>query len=146
MTVGNTPVTGRKSPFNASSPKNTIPSVSACNFPFALSRLTATGKSNDEPSLRTYAGARLTVILCAGKSNALFLSALLTRSLDSLTAVSGKPTISYEGIPRARSVSTVTGTPSNPCKAYDCTLAIICSSPKAQTPKQPLRVKAQDTP
>jgi hypothetical protein len=44
------------------------------------------------PSFRTVAGAKLTVILPRGRRRALLLSALRTRSLLSLTAVSGKPT------------------------------------------------------
>jgi hypothetical protein len=44
------------------------------------------------PSFRTVAGAKLMVILPRGRRRALLLSALRTRSLLSLTAVSGKPT------------------------------------------------------
>ncbi len=57
------------------------------------------GRSYDGPSLGRSAGARLTVILLAGKSAPEFLIADLTRSLDSSTALSGSPTIVKEGRP-----------------------------------------------
>ena len=54
------------------------------------------------------AGARFTVIRLIGNSYPQFFIEALTRSLDSFTAVSGKPTISNDGIPLERSVSTST--------------------------------------
>ena len=50
------------------------------------------------------AGARLTVILLTGKTKPEFLMAVLTRSLDSLTAESGRPTISKQGSPELGNV------------------------------------------
>ena len=53
----------------------------------------AIGRSKLGPSLRTSAGARLMVILCPyGQRNPLLQMAEVTRSLLSLTAVSGRPT------------------------------------------------------
>src|SRR6202041_1844714 len=53
----------------------------------------AIGRSKLGPSFRTSAGARLMVILCPyGQRNPLLVMAEVTRSLLSLTAVSGSPT------------------------------------------------------
>ena len=61
-----------------------------------------------------FAGAKFTVILFVGNLNPQFLSAERTRSRDSLTAVSGKPTTSKAGIPFDISTSTDTKYPSIP--------------------------------
>jgi hypothetical protein len=70
--------------------------------------LKAMGKSNREPSLGISAGAKLIVMRLAGKSNWQFLMALRTRSLLSLTAASGRPTIEKLGKPLDKWASTVT--------------------------------------
>ena len=78
---------------------------------------TAIGRSKDGPSFFMSAGARFTVILFRGKLRPVFFNALRTRSLDSLTAESGSPTISKAGSPFDISVSTNTVIPSTPCNA-----------------------------
>ena len=72
------------------------------------------GRSNDEPALRTSAGARLTVIRCGGNSNPELRIALRTRSRLSRTLGSGRPTIVNEGRPNVTSTSTWTGKASMP--------------------------------
>src|SRR5690606_37520935 len=63
------------------------------------------------------AGARLTVILLAGNSKPAFCSAARTRSLDSLTSVSGRPTMVKLGRPLARCTSTSTSGACMPARA-----------------------------
>ena len=58
----------------------------------------AMGRSKRPDSLGKSAGARLTVMRRAGMSKPQFCSAARTRSRDSLTSVSGKPTIVKEGL------------------------------------------------
>jgi hypothetical protein len=59
------------------------------------------------PALRRSAGARLTVTLLSyGVKKPEFLIAARTRSLLSLTAASGNPTMDIEGIPLLTSTST----------------------------------------
>ena len=53
----------------------------------------AIGRSKDEPSFLTSAGARFTVMRSPGNSKPAFLIAARTLSLLSFTAVSGNPTI-----------------------------------------------------
>jgi len=77
----------------------------------------AIGKSKRPDSLGKSAGAKLTVMRLAGNSNLAFCRAALTLSLDSLTSVSGKPTIVKEGKPFARCTSTVTSGASMPDRA-----------------------------
>ncbi len=81
------------------------------------------GKSKRPDSLGRSAGARLTVILRAGKSNCAFCSAARTRSRLSLTSVSGSPTRLNAGNPPARWTSTSTGGASNPDNARLCRTA-----------------------
>ena len=68
----------------------------------------AIGKSYPEPSLRLEAGARFMTMCFAGKRKPVFLMAERMRSFASLTAASGKPTISNAGKPFEISVSTHT--------------------------------------
>src|SRR5450830_1155341 len=68
----------------------------------------AMGRSNRPDSLGKSAGARLTVMRLEGNSKRAFCNAARTRSLDSFTSVSGKPTMVKEGKPLARWTSTVT--------------------------------------
>ena len=71
-------------------------------------------RSKRPPSFGRSAGAKLTVILRAGKSKCEFKRALRTRSLLSLTAVSGMPTMDRLGKPLKRWTSTVTAGASMP--------------------------------
>ena len=77
----------------------------------------AIGKSNRPPSLGRSAGAKLTVIRFAGNSNRELMIALRTRSRDSLTVVSGKPTNVNRGMPLLMCTSTVTLGASTPTEA-----------------------------
>ena len=73
------------------------PRGAASTMPFAARTPRAIGRSNDEPALRTSAGARLTVMRCGGKSKPEFRMALRTRSRLSRTLGSGSPTIVNDG-------------------------------------------------
>ena len=53
-------------------------------------------RSSKEPSFFIPAGAKLTVIFCGKTFLPLFLMAERTLSFDSLTAVSGRPTMSKD--------------------------------------------------
>ncbi len=67
------------------------------------------GRSNDGPSLRTSAGARLTVMRREGNSYAELTMAARTRSRLSCTAASGRPTIVNAGAAATTSASISTG-------------------------------------
>ena len=82
--------------------------------PCAANNPTAIERSSPAPSFRKSAGARLTVIFCCFKKMPVFFIAVLTRSLASLTAPVGKPTISNAGIPFDASTSTSMIMPSTP--------------------------------
>ena len=82
--------------------------------PLAARMPSAIGRSNDEPALRTSAGARLMVMRCCGKSKPELRMAAWTRSRLSLTLVSGSPTSWKRGRPKHRSTSTCTGLASIP--------------------------------
>ena len=93
MAIGKTPLMARNSP-----PRDSSPIHSYC-FRFVLgicpdaARMPkAMAKSKRPPSLGKSAGAKLTVMRWAGNSKREFKIAPRTRSLLSLTAVSGKPT------------------------------------------------------
>ena len=66
------------------------------------------GRSYSVPSFRTRAGARFTVMRLTGNFAPQFFTAARTRSRDSLTAASGRPTMSKAGRPPERKHSTVT--------------------------------------
>ena len=87
--------------------------------PDAASTPSAIGRSNDEPALRTSAGARLTVIRCGGNSYPELRIALRIRSRLSRTLGSGSPTIVNPGRPNETSTSIVTGDASMPKTAAD---------------------------
>ena len=120
---------GRSEPSSASSPKNTRSGAKNTTCPVARSRHIAIARSKCAPSFLRSAGARLTVTLCVGKRNPLFFTALLTRSRDSLTAASGKPTMSQLGSPLLTSASTSTPIPSSPFSAKHFTFASILLFP-----------------
>src|SRR3954463_8157897 len=63
------------------------------------------------------AGARFAVIRCCGYRKPEFVSAERTRSLDSRTAASGRPTMVNEGRPEPMSTSTCTGSAFTPIRA-----------------------------
>ncbi len=72
------------------------------------------GRSKEAPSFFLPAGARFTVIFLDGRVKPVFPMADWTRSRDSLTALSGRPTMVKEGRPFARSTSTSTWNASIP--------------------------------
>src|SRR3954467_466735 len=83
------------------------------------------GRSKLGPSLRRSAGARLIVVLPRGILKPELVRAVLTRSRDSLTAVSGRPTMTMTLSPQPAFTSTSTGNASIPLTAAEHTLANI---------------------
>ncbi len=97
------------------SPKTATRSrTDAGSWPTAASTPQATARSKPGPSLRSAAGARLTVIRRAGNSKPELRIAERTRSRDSRTARSPSPTIVNAGSPGRMSTSTVTRRLSTP--------------------------------
>ncbi len=105
------PRTGRSSPASDSSPANSKRSRRSGSICPAAARMpSAIGRSKRPDSLGRSAGARLTVMrLLCGKAKPLCASAARTRSRDSFTSVSARPTSVKLGRPLARCTSTVTG-------------------------------------
>ena len=115
MVMGSTPRTGRTEPSSDSSPSSAVScSASGMRPPLEASMPTAMGRSKAGPSFFWSAGARFTVSRPSGKGKPLFRRAVRTRSRDSLTAASGRPTRSNWVMPRDRFTSTRTGNPSIP--------------------------------
>src|SRR5438552_1405062 len=83
----------------------------------------AMGKSKLGPAFFTSAGARLIVVRPMGNLNAELAMAVLTRSRDSFTAVSGNPTITTMVSPQPALTSTSTGYASLPLTSAEQTLA-----------------------
>src|SRR3989442_1681288 len=85
-------------PFSASSPTTANePMRPSTTTPVAARIPSAIGRSNDAPSLRRSAGARLTVIRSDGNAKPAFRMAVRTRSRLSRTAESGRPTVVNAG-------------------------------------------------
>ena len=96
----NTPETGCTAPFNDSSPRiRQSATLSSGNTPIATNKPTAIGRSKCAPSFRTSAGDRLTAILLDGSASPSDDNAARTRSLDSATDLSARPTIVIAGRP-----------------------------------------------
>ena len=74
----------------------------------------AMGRSNPEPVLRRWLGARFTTIFSPGMENPAARSAARTRSRASWMAESGMPTMAMPGRPPETTTSTRTGTTSTP--------------------------------
>ena len=89
---------------------------------------TEIGKSNELPSFLILAGAKFIKIFLLGNSIWEFLIADSILFLDSLTLISGNPTISNSGIPFLISVWTSTKFPSNPVNDIDFIFDNIFSS------------------
>ena len=107
--MGSAPRTGRSVPSSESSPMMAVPARdSAGILPMQAIIVSAMGRSKAGPSFFRSAGARLTVMRWSGNPMPLFFSAARTRSRDSLTAASGRPTTSNEGMPKDRFTSTAT--------------------------------------
>ena len=64
-----------------------------------ISRASAMGRSKWLPSLTTSAGERLTMMRLDGSDSPIEVSAPRTRSRDSATALSGRPTTTKAGSP-----------------------------------------------
>jgi hypothetical protein len=89
----------------------------------AASTPSAIGRSKAAPTLRTSAGARLTVMRPSGNGKPELRMAVRTRSRLSRTVRSGNPTIVMPGRPGDTSTSTDTGTASMPHTAAARSLA-----------------------
>ena len=117
-----TPSTCRTEPSRASSPRKALRGGAgrrAC----ASAMATAIGRSRPVPSLRSSAGARLTVKRVFGNCSSLFLIAERTRSRASLTVVVARPTRkNFTSPPRLMSASTWTGRTSRPASTQESTL------------------------
>ena len=117
ITIGSTPRTGRTAPSRESSPSAAVSRrASGLIAPAQANTPRAMGRSKAGPSFLRSAGARLTVSRSAGKEKWQLRSAARTRSRDSRTAASGRPTISKAGMPGARLTSVVTTNPSMPAR------------------------------
>ena len=143
-----TPPTGRSRPSRASSP------TAACSAsrsrgicPEAARIERAIGRSKPEPSFRSPAGARLTVIRRSGHSSSADVIPLRTRSFASEQARSASPTIAKAGTLFWRWASTSTRRASSPTRAcvtvrastgprLGCWSAHVCAGtgPKRRTP------------
>lgn len=113
--MGNTPRTRRTSPLNANSPTTQkVPKASAGIASVADNIPRAIGKSKLGPSFLMSAGARLMVVRPIGGAKPELIKAVQTRSLLSLTAVSGSPTTTTFGSPCPALTSISTGNASTP--------------------------------
>ena len=100
IAAGRTPETGAMAPSSANSPRTVNWAISSAGRTSMLTRRPkAMGRSKWLPSLSTSAGARLTVILLGGSARPRAFSAARTRSRDSATALSGRPTMVNAGRP-----------------------------------------------
>ena len=120
--MGRAPFTGRISPVSANSPatkhrssRGSSALSAAATIPIAI------GRSKLGPSFLMSAGARLIVVRSRGQRNALLAIAVVTRSLLSFTAVSGKPTTTIFGSPEPVFTSISTSRASTPWMAAEKT-------------------------
>jgi len=114
IAAGTAPLTKRKRPSSASSPIYKAVGSDG-NTPCAQSIPSAIGRSRSAPSFGRSAGARFTAILPL-RGYPIALSAALTLSLDSLTDISGSPTIDIEKRPPVISTSISTRSALIPCR------------------------------
>ena len=106
IAIGKTPRMPLMAPSSDSSPSTTVSSMARrFSWPDVASKPSAMGRSKDDPALRTSAGARFTVMRCAGNVNPEFLIAARTRSRLSRTVASGRPTMVKWGSPNDTSTS-----------------------------------------
>ena len=87
------------------------------------------GRSYSVPDFFVLAGARFSVMRLTGNLNPLFLIAARTRSLASLTAASGSPTMSNAGSPLEIKHSTDTGYPLMPLNPMESKREITAVTP-----------------
>lgn len=91
--AGNVPRTARTRPSSANSPSRTVLSMArAGTSPAARSTAQASARSYTEPTLGSVAGERARVIRREGHFSPELATAARTRSRDSCSAVSGRPT------------------------------------------------------
>ena len=118
------PGTWRNDPFSPSSPQKARPSVQpGDSSPVATSRPTAIGRSRPAPPFRMPEGAKLTVTRRSGQGRPDERTAARTRSRDSRTAASGRPTMVKPGNPLETWTSTETGRPTAPLSVAEATEA-----------------------
>ncbi len=114
----------RSEPFSPSSPQKERLSVQAgLSSPAATSRPTAMGRSSPAPPLRRPDGARFTTVLRSGHGRPLERMAARTRSRDSRTAASGRPTMVKPGRPLDTWTSTETALAVAPVRTAEWTAA-----------------------
>ena len=116
ISEGKTPRVSRKVPSNESSPINTVSLILKSN-PFATSNAIAIGKSNAEPLFGNQAGVSETITFRFGQICPELINADLTRSRDSKSAASGKPSKAKVGNPSPISTSTEINSPVKPVNA-----------------------------
>ena len=105
-------------PSSDSSPSATCAATSSRgSTSIAASTASAIGRSKCEPSFGRSAGERLTVMRLAGSARPIAVIAARTRSLASLTALSGSPTRLKAGRPAAMAHCTSTSRASTPWNA-----------------------------
>ena len=92
------------------------------SWPLAERMPSKMGRSYTVPTFFRSAGARLMVMRETGKSKPLERMAERTRSRDSFTAASGRPTTSKAGNPPERAHSAVTGYPWMPLRPRESRL------------------------
>ena len=123
-TAASRPRQCRKDPSSPSSPKNSrFATALAASCSDATKMARAMGRSKRPPLFGNSAGAKLTVIRRSGHLKCEQIRALRTLSLDSLTELSGKPTIEKAGRPLLRWASTATSGALSPIPARDKTVA-----------------------
>jgi len=91
--------------------------ASSDTTPFAITKPSAMGKSKCAPSFTTSAGAKFTAMRFGGSASPIDDKAARTRSRDSATALSAKPTMAMVGNPFAICTYTSTGMVSMPRNA-----------------------------
>jgi len=124
-----TPGTCRREPSSPSSPMKALSATAvAGSTPSATIVPTAIGRSRPAPPLRTPDGARLTVTRRRGHDRPLERRAARTRSRDSRTAASGRPTTVNPGSPSDTCTSTATGRPTQPTTVAEAMTAILATT------------------
>ena len=142
------PGTPRSDPSSPSSPRNAMPSTrSGSSAPDATSTPMAIGRSSPAPPLRSPDGARFTVTRRRGQLRPLDKRAARTRSRDSRTAASGRPTTVNPGRPFETWTSTNTMVPSTPERTAEG-IAAIMTPPigGARTGAGPIRLDGRTDP
>ena len=118
IAASSTPETPRMDPSRVSSPSAVKPSIaSSATTPMATNRPKAIGRSKWLPSFNRSAGDKFTVMRRGGSARPMAASAARTRSRDSATALSGRPTTVNAGRPLIICTCTSTATASTPWKA-----------------------------